>query len=159
MHNEDGTLIPDSPFYRRSIQAVPVDVWRACTVAYQSAASFAMPVRSPSEYKFRFESKLYAFGDNPMTRGFMAVKEFLGEDQVELFPAVMSRIMAFGSALPAMKESDAFARFFQGAEAADGSLMVSKALMDAFASAEFIPGTMGINLDAAFELAIQLDSD
>lgn len=99
--------------------------------------------------------KLYAFTDNPLNRGMMSVKEFLREEQKHLFPAVVTRIMAFGDVVNRIREEERFAQFFKP-NSEDGALMVSEALLEAFASAPFLSRTMDVDLNALHQLATEL---
>lgn len=150
------------PFYEKMIEPAPVDVFRACVVVYQSAAALTMPVKNPGEYKIGFAGKVYAFTDNPMNRGMMAIKEFLrggeGTDQSELMPAVTTRIMAIGG-MTKLRADPRFQQFFKE-DQADGSHMVSDALIDAFAVSPFKTGTLDLDMDAVLLKATELfDAD
>jgi hypothetical protein len=142
-------------FYQDSIRTVPVDVWKACVIAYQAAARLTMPVKNPGEYKVRMGGQVYAFTDNPLNRGMMAVKEFLREEQMEFFPAIVTRIMAFSGVMERIQTEERFAVFFKPAEE-EGATMISEALLDAFATAQFMPRTMDVDLDAVHSIATTL---
>lgn len=146
--------IPNSPFYQQMAGTVPVDTWRACIKVYESAARLVMPTTNPEQYKVSVEGKVYAFCDNEMNRGMFAVKKFLAPQQVELFPAVSARIMALAM-LKQFRSDTSFQEFFQE-DTADGALMVSEALTDAFASANFIPGTMDLDRSSLLAIASRL---
>lgn len=144
-----------SKFYRDTTRAVPVDVWKACLTAYQAAARMTMPVTNPMEYKVRMEGAVYGFTDTPMNRGMVALKEFLRKEQMDLFPAIASRIMALGGLMSQLRSEERFATFFK-ADSEDGAFMVSEALLDAFATAPFVPRTMDLDLDAVHTVASKL---
>ena len=105
-----------------------------------------MPVKNPQEYKVRMAGNTYAFTDTPLNRGMLSVKDFLREEQKDLFPAIVTRIMSFGGVFSQIQSEPRFAPFFNGTDE-EGAIMVSEALLDAFASTPFIPQTMDVDLD------------
>jgi hypothetical protein len=153
--NKKRKLLPkatqNSPFYLRSTLPVPLDVWRACMIAYQAAAELKMPGVDPTEYKIGIAEKLYTFPNNPMNRGIFAVKEFLGQDQADLMPAVCARLMAVG-VIREIRDDERFAQFFKG-DAPDGDFLVDDALLDSFATATFVPRTLDFDLQSVLAIA------
>lgn len=144
-----------SKFYRDTTRAVPTDVWRACVTAYQAAARMTMPVTNPAEYKVRLDGTVYGFADNPLNRGMVALKEFLREEQKDLFPPIATRVMALGGVMSQLRSEERFSTFFKP-DTEEGAFMVSEALLDAFATAPFISRTMDIDLDAVHTIASKL---
>jgi hypothetical protein len=144
-----------SEFYRQSICAVPADVFLACITIYQNAARMTMPVVNPQEYKIRFQDQLLAFTDRPENRGMLAVKEFLGEGQCELFPAAATRLLATSGLMKTVRSQGRFRKFFQPNDE-NGDWRVSEALLKAFASAAFKPGTLDLDLKSLHGEATRL---
>ena len=146
--------VVSSPYYEQATQAVPRELWMASLTLYQSAARFVTPVTNPGEYKVRFGKKVYSFPDTEMNRGIVALKEFLRDDQQDLFPSIVARIMALGEVLQPMRQQERFSVFFL-ADATDGSWTVSDALLEAFASAPFVPRTFSVHLEAVYRIATE----
>jgi hypothetical protein len=140
-------------FTQRLIQPVDVEVFRACIHVYQSAARLTMPVENPEQRKFSIDGKVYGFKDIPMNRGMLAVGDFLGDQRDAMMPGICSRIMAFGGALQTIRKDARFAQFFKE-DTSDGAYMVSEALTDAFATAQFIDRTLEIDIDSVLEIAV-----
>lgn len=149
--NRDTKLsmtLSQSEYYRQvTLTAVPVDVFLTSVTAYQAGASMTMPVVNPEQS----EVGVLAFTDSPMNRGVFAVKELLGREQKDLLPAVLARIISFGAVVESLRGRPEFRRFFESE--AGGSYMVSDALLEAFARAPFVPGTLDVGLDAVFRIA------
>lgn len=149
------TLMPEQ--YREAIAPVPVDVWTACFTLYQAAARFETPVTNPAEYKVRVgKNTIVEFTDIPMNRGMVAVKEFM-RDQPAIYPAVVARMISMnvGGTMGALRENPEFAKFFQP-DRPDGSWNVAEALIEAFATAPFLPEGLNFDLKELHRIASEI---
>lgn len=148
--------VATSPFFAQLTATAPPDVFLACVLVYQSAAAFKMPAKNPAEYKIRVDGTLYGFVDRKENRGMFAVKEFLGKEQIEHFPAISNRIMALAGSMERVRQETRFKQFFR-ADDADGSMNVSDALLRAFALADFKKQSLEIDLRSVRTHALKIE--
>jgi len=87
-------------------------------------------------------------------RSAFAVKSFLGERE-DLLPPIVNRILAIASLIPSLVADARFSPFVQ-CDAGDGILM-SETLLEAFAQAPFVPGTLTFDVDALYTRTVQLE--
>ena len=109
-----------------------------------------MPVPSPEQNEVSVGDKTYVFIDSRFSRGAFAVKDFL-RDREDLFPAVINRILAIPPLISLLVVDPRFAKHFD--EDGETGIMMSEALLEAFADAQFLPGTFNFDLDAVYEKA------
>jgi hypothetical protein len=151
------TKLPFSAEWMRQLtRPVPPDVFAACVQLYQAAAMFRSPVKNPNEYKIRMKGQLFGLSDIPMNRGMVAIKEFLRGSQEDLLPAVATRTMAFTMMLQDVHARKDFAVFFRTGTEADGSWMISEALLEAFASAPFVADSLTLEVKALHRIASEI---
>jgi hypothetical protein len=145
-----------SSMYEQCITPCPPDQFKACFIIWQSAATFRMPVESPEQNEVSVGDKTYVFVDSRFSRGAFAVKDFL-RDREDLFPAVVNRILAIPPLISLLVVDPRFAKHFD--EDSDNSVMMSEALLQAFAEAQFLPGTFDFDLEAVYTRAENLLED
>jgi len=136
--------------YGQCVTPCPADQFKACFIIWQSAATFRMPVPSPEQNEVSVGDKTYVFIDSRFSRGAYAVKDFL-RDREDLFPAVINRILAIPPLISLLVVDPRFAKHFD--EDGETGIMMSEALLEAFADAQFLPGTFNFDLDAVYEKA------
>jgi hypothetical protein len=139
-----------SSMYGQCVTPCPPDQFKACFIIWQCAATFRMPVASPEQNEVSVGDKTYVFIDARFSRGAYAVKDFL-RDREDLFPAVINRILAIPPLISLLVADPRFAKHFD--EEGDAGVMMSEALLEAFAEAQFLPGTFNFDLDAVYERA------
>jgi hypothetical protein len=145
-----------SSMYELCITPCPADQFKACFIIWQSAATFRMPVESPEQNEVSVGDKTYVFVDSRFSRGAFAVKDFL-RDREDLFPAVVNRILAIPPLISLLVVDPRFAKHFD--EDTDNSVTMSEALLEAFAEAQFVPGTFDFDLEAVYARAEDLLDD
>ena len=139
-----------SSMYGQCVTPCPPDQFKACFIIWQSAATFRMPVDSPEQNEVSVGDKTYVFIDSRFSRGAYAVKDFL-RDREDLFPAVINRILAIPPLISLLVIDPRFAKHFD--EDGESAVMMSEALLEAFAEAQFLPGTFVFDLDAVYQRA------
>nr|WP_145545153.1 hypothetical protein [Variovorax boronicumulans] len=132
----------------RSTATVDPDIFLWCHNIFHAAASLAMPVESPAARPlFKDGDKTFAFSDNPMNRGMLAVMKEARErglDESQRM-AVSWRIMHFGDLI---KHQGRLAAFIRPGDS-PGELEISEALIRACATAKVIV----TKKDAQFDVA------
>ena len=137
--------------YEQCTTPCPPDQFKACFIVWQSAATFRMVVAGADDNnEVAVGDKTYVFVDSRFSRGALAVKDFL-RDREDLFPAVINRILAIPPLIALLAADPRFARHFD--DDGDTSVMISEALLEAFAEAEFLPETFNLDLDAVYAIA------
>ena len=77
----------------------------------------------------------------------------LREEQAEHLPAVLNRLLAFGTACTSgMRNEVRFAKFFEP-DTGDGFWRIADALLESFALATFKPCTLDIDMESVFRIA------
>jgi hypothetical protein len=158
----ESRQVPDSvaasPLFAQITATAPPDVFLACFEVYQNAAVMKMPVTNPQEYKIRLDDTVYAFTDRPENRGMLAVKEFLGKEQIEHFPAISNRLLAMAGIIQHVRKEPLFQQFFR-ADEEDGGYSVSDALLRAFALADFVEKSLEFDLRSVREHALRIEEE
>ena len=86
-------------------------------------------------------------------RALLAVKDYTND--AEIFPAMLTRVLCFGRGIEAAREDARFARYFRGAETADGAVLIGGPLLEAFALADVIHDELQFDMDSVLSIAAQ----